>query len=72
MAHPFAVAPVPHNDDPYRGAMTMAEVRRVSRQKMPDVCALHLAHHLNATLVTHDARLARAARELKVATLPAT
>ena len=55
---------------PLAQALGLAEMRHLSRQHMPDVCALALAHRTASTLLTHDVRLAKAARQLGLPTLP--
>jgi predicted nucleic acid-binding protein len=52
--------------------LRLAQLRVATGLRMPDCCALDVARHSRATLVTFDQRQAAAARGLGVAVEPAT
>jgi predicted nucleic acid-binding protein len=52
--------------------LRLAQLRVSTGLRMPDCCALDVARHNRATLVTFDQRQAVAARRLGVAVEPAT
>lgn len=57
-------------ESPMGEALELAELRHVTGLKMPDVCALYTALMTRSILITHDHRLAKAARRIGVTVIP--
>lgn len=58
------------DDSPMGEAEELAELRYVTGMKMPDVCAIQTALTWRSVLITHDQRLAKAARRIGLAVIP--